>query len=423
MLVVSGEGQQGRVGTLLPEPLVARMVDEHGKPVPGQGVTFHVTSGGGSVFSGAATTDKDGVVRERWTLGLRSTEAQVVEARTVSAAGEPLVLGTFQATALPGEPRLLVPADESFAGAAGETARVRVRVVDEHRNPVPGQEVRWTAPPDGARPRAETSVTDAGGDAWMDWELPGTVGSYSRGQAHWGTQSVFVSIDVRAGAPARIEALVADCVGGAPGMPVVVPPNLRVTDAHGNRVRDAEVTLTIVEGGGRLALPGSPTQGTVRTYDDGTLRNPYGRHPIHNYWLLGPAPGRNVLSASLANGAEVRFPVEARDPFVAVSRPVDGSTATPDTWSGQERLWVSAYVCFGSGGAGATVTVRSGEREAALAVEPQTNTPGLYYSGCERAGWLDVTDLPSPLTLTVTATAGGAGGASASDTATVTVAR
>src|SRR6266540_2353764 len=72
MSVVSGDGQQGTPGAELPDPLVVRVEDARGRPVPGQIVNFRVVSGGGSVFAGAAISNRNGLAQERWTFGVNA---------------------------------------------------------------------------------------------------------------------------------------------------------------------------------------------------------------------------------------------------------------------------------------------------------------------------------------------------------------
>ena len=52
MAIVSGNGQAGPAGAELPEPVIVRVLDNQGQPLPGQIVNFHVTEGEGSVFAG-----------------------------------------------------------------------------------------------------------------------------------------------------------------------------------------------------------------------------------------------------------------------------------------------------------------------------------------------------------------------------------
>jgi len=98
LVVVSGDAQMGVAFQELPAPVVVRLLEAgKDKVVPGQTLNFRVTQGGGSVFAGAATTDKDGLAADYWTLG--APGPQVLEVRAVTASGQKLVLGTFTATA------------------------------------------------------------------------------------------------------------------------------------------------------------------------------------------------------------------------------------------------------------------------------------------------------------------------------------
>ena len=95
--VVSGNNQRGPAGTELPNPLVALVEDARGHAVRGQIVNFVVVSGGGSVFAGAAISGGDGIVQERWTLGVSGP--QRVEARAIdNATGAKLTFAIFDAT-------------------------------------------------------------------------------------------------------------------------------------------------------------------------------------------------------------------------------------------------------------------------------------------------------------------------------------
>ena len=97
--VVSGDGQTGSPGELLADPLVVKVEDSRGHGVRGQIVNFRVVEGGGTVFAGAAITNKDGIAQERWTLG--PSGAQTVEARAVDTeTGEALTFAVFTATLL-----------------------------------------------------------------------------------------------------------------------------------------------------------------------------------------------------------------------------------------------------------------------------------------------------------------------------------
>ena len=66
---VSGEGQVGRVGGRLPQPLVVAVRDSQGQPVPGILVTFRVLEGTGVVSPATIVTGADGQASTILTLG------------------------------------------------------------------------------------------------------------------------------------------------------------------------------------------------------------------------------------------------------------------------------------------------------------------------------------------------------------------
>ena len=67
-----GDGQTGLVGEALPISPAVRITDRNGDPVAHVGITFSVSTGGGSVSGANATTDADGrAAVGHWTLGTR----------------------------------------------------------------------------------------------------------------------------------------------------------------------------------------------------------------------------------------------------------------------------------------------------------------------------------------------------------------
>jgi hypothetical protein len=104
-VIVSGNAQTGAAGEKLPNPLVLRVVDANGNPVPGTIVNFRVVRGrNGEVFAGAAITDAQGLAADRWTLGTLSGDSQKVEVRSVTSTGQEQVHAVFVANAVPGAP-------------------------------------------------------------------------------------------------------------------------------------------------------------------------------------------------------------------------------------------------------------------------------------------------------------------------------
>ena len=123
VVILSGDGQVGAPGTELPAPLVAVVQDGRGRPVRDQLVNFRVLTGGGSVFAGAALSDRHGMVREWWTLG-PEPGPNTLEARAVHpTTGEKLVFATFTATAQ-GEPTPADPLAGTWTGTRGDGVAV-----------------------------------------------------------------------------------------------------------------------------------------------------------------------------------------------------------------------------------------------------------------------------------------------------------
>jgi hypothetical protein len=60
LLIVSGDEQTAPVNTRLPEPLVVRVVDDTGDPIPGVHIAWEVAIGSGTVSSARTVTDRDG---------------------------------------------------------------------------------------------------------------------------------------------------------------------------------------------------------------------------------------------------------------------------------------------------------------------------------------------------------------------------
>lgn len=83
----SGDLQAALAGQALPEPL--RVVVRNGAaPVAGKAVTWQITSGGGQVTPGSATTDADGVATA--TVTLPEAGAQITIAASADAANSPV---------------------------------------------------------------------------------------------------------------------------------------------------------------------------------------------------------------------------------------------------------------------------------------------------------------------------------------------
>ncbi len=148
-----GNGQTGPAGQLLADPLVVRLRDAIGNPLPGRRVLFHVTRGGGRIAAGGeegaqltVPTDEQGLARVNFTLGSRAGAGNHEVA--VTAAGFPGEV-VFWASAQLGEAHRIVRlvGDHHQIGAMKGAVSSRfpkpllTQVFDGEGNPVPGVEV------------------------------------------------------------------------------------------------------------------------------------------------------------------------------------------------------------------------------------------------------------------------------------------
>ena len=190
VVISDGDNQTGTVTTELASPLVAKVLDRDGNPIKNTVVNFVVTQGDGAVFAPAVTSDLDGFVRQRWTLG--TAGPQTVEVRAIDAQGNAVVFATFHATATappPPPPPLPLPPGppatlEAYSGN-NQTAEqlhqlsdpLRVLVRDSNGTPVPGVEVTFGPQQGTVSPPA--AITDVAGIASTTATIAGRTVNFS----------------------------------------------------------------------------------------------------------------------------------------------------------------------------------------------------------------------------------------------------
>lgn len=176
--IIDGNSQSAAVATELPNALVALIKNSEGQPIAGQTVNFVVTSGGGTVFAPAATSDSSGYVRQRWTLGTVAG-VQKVEVRAVDSNGNAVVFETFLATAVASTPQTLRISSGNNQSAQQLTSLpspVTVLIKDSYGNPVAGVTVVFSANNSG-NVTPTSSNTNASGEASATWTLGQQIGS------------------------------------------------------------------------------------------------------------------------------------------------------------------------------------------------------------------------------------------------------
>jgi adhesin/invasin len=257
---VSGNNQVGAAGVPLPNPLVVKVADQYGNPVPGTLVYFAVISGGGSLSAGSVPTDNDGRAQVVWTLGSDVGSNNIVDA---SVGILPIV--AFTATASVGAPALLAAlSGDNQTAMAGNTLPkpLVVRLTDQGGRPVPGITVSFAVTAGGGSLSTASAVTNTNGQAQVFWTL-GSVEGNNAAQASSGslTPVTFLAVGLP---PAAAQGTVTIAgTQGAPGGTAHIPVTLTLNSgltansvAFGIRVSPNGTALAVTGALGFIKDPG-----------------------------------------------------------------------------------------------------------------------------------------------------------------------
>jgi len=282
---VGGGALSGPVGTALPARVSFRSVDAFGNPVAGERLRFSALDGGGAEPL-EAVTDAAGEAGTSWTLG----PTQGVQRLSVALDGAREVAELVTAAARPGRPGRLAPVpDRSPPPSAGAEAVLRVRVADDHDNPVPGVEVAWTLVEGKGAIAARAGTTNAAGIAEALLSTDVKAGSCVVAATAAGVpQPLRLTVATVAGPAARLVVVRGDHQRAPAGGRLRVKPAVRVEDRHGNAVAGVPVRFEVTAGEGAVehAAPLTDASGVASC---GT-------------WTLGAA-GPNTLRAAAGDAA------------------------------------------------------------------------------------------------------------------------
>ena len=121
MVRVSPERYRGIAGEAASEPLIVRVLDDRGRPLPGVPVSFAVRSGEGRVGR-APVTDEDGTVQATWVLGAEGEQEVVATVAGIPGdtivfrgTGEPAPLAVRRAVAAGGTHTCLLAGNGAVA--------------------------------------------------------------------------------------------------------------------------------------------------------------------------------------------------------------------------------------------------------------------------------------------------------------------
>ncbi|MDZ4864164.1 MAG: kelch repeat-containing protein [Gemmatimonadota bacterium] len=329
IVAVAGDGQTADAGAAVAVPPSVRLTDQFGNLVPNQIVTFAVGSGGGSVTGGSATTNAQGIATVgSWILGPLAG-VNTLTAIVAALPGNPV---SFSATATTAVVPLLglatAPSTTGQSGVALATQPV-IQLQDAQSNPINQAGVQITVSLNGvgATLGGTTTVsTDANGRAvFTNLVITGTVGSYSLSFSGAGLTTITSgSISLTPGAPAALILSAGDGQSAVTGTAVPIAPAVLVVDQSGNAVAGVSVTFTVNLGGG------SVTGATVVSGSNGIA--------TVGSWVLGSAPGSNILVAS-----------SAATPTSSVTFTATGTAPPGNFWNGGLALMKTArrYTSYG----------------------------------------------------------------------------
>ena len=255
---LAGGGQSGFPGAELPDPLVVRVDDSEGRPIPGVRVAFQPADrdAGGQTTPDTALTDADGEAVSHWVLGDREGR-QTVEAEVVGQ-GLDVVSFTATATADGPEPGPEPSAERSTIAASpagievgvGESI-ITVIVRDEDGSTLAGAVVALSATGDGNVLVQPSGPTGADGVAKgsLRSDVPGTkvVAAVVNGSVAL-VEAAEVTVTVPQTLPARLVFRVqpSDTEEDEPISPAV---EVAVVDADGNAmpVAGIEIQMALID--------------------------------------------------------------------------------------------------------------------------------------------------------------------------------
>ncbi|MBN1542045.1 hypothetical protein JW992_07835, partial [candidate division KSB1 bacterium] len=304
--IAGGNGQHGKCGDLLTEPLSVKVSDRYGQTVRGAAVEFRA-SNGEIVPNQPVLSDSSGLVHVSYRLPAQVGFFMV----TAELSGRPESAVTFQLFAEEQKVlhlSLLSGADQVAAPGEELPEPVRVGLVDDQNQGKPGRTLVFKVVEGGgtiANLDFLRIVTDSKGIAEVNWRLGPRPGEqllqiYQESAPENALEVAAVARRV----PAFFEWYWPSRVIGIAGKPANDSLIIIVRDASGYRVADVPVQFSIVEGGGRV----NDLESVV------LMSNTVGE--VRCEWLLGPVAGEKsqlvqisadgVRNSPLRIGADVQ---------------------------------------------------------------------------------------------------------------------
>ncbi len=266
-----GNNQSATAGSAVAVDPSVILRDVSNNPVPNVGVTFAVTSGGGSVTpTTAVQTNASGIAAvTSWTLGIvAGTNTLGATATPGGISGNPV---SFTATGIAGSAGKLAIAVQPPASAQSGinlTTSPVVQLQDVNGNPVNTSGIAITAGiasgPAGTLGGTTTEATVNGLATFDNLRITGPVGSYTiafSGTNLTGTPPSS-AISLSAGTATKLAILTQPPATAQSGVAFTRDPQVQVQDGAGNPVGCGLCSVTVSISGGGSTLGGTATRAT-----------------------------------------------------------------------------------------------------------------------------------------------------------------
>ena len=292
LVLIDGNNQNGAAGQQLTNPIVVKVTDRRGQPVPRQKVAFTVVTEapGAAVTPDTAETGANGMAEARWTLGTVSGGQRVVarvvglDALEVSFDAAVGSGGAVSIQAVNGD-------NQTAPVGTGLNDSLVVRVLDAFGNPVAGVNVEWDADHGSVDPGSVTTGSDGRAASYrILGSSTGTQTATASSSGLDGSPVTFTSHAV-AGSADDLVRVSGDNQSARPGAELPDPLVVRLVDGNGNGVPDRSVSWVVGAGGGHVASSNSNTDG---------------QGEASTRWTLGSS-GTNTLNAVVSGVGVVSF--------------------------------------------------------------------------------------------------------------------
>jgi adhesin/invasin len=398
--IVAGDNQTAQVGTVVGQPIVARLRDATAADVPGVEILFDITSGGGrfagSLLQLTVVTDAQGrAVVPDWSLG------PLVGTNTIRArmnANDPVfnpggryygkyfpgqtsndtLSRTVTAQGTAGPPNKMSAAASPTQGPVNQpvSPKPAVKVTDAFDNPLAGIAVAFVAV-DGSV-TGGSQVTDAAGVATVGGWTLGTTATSQRlvatasGSGISGNPIDFVVQAVPASA-GKVTPVTAISMAAQPGATITPEPAVKVVDQFDNPVAGADVTFAVGSTGGTVA-------GAAQT------TNSLGVATVGG-WIVGSGQGvaytltATVGGSGITNNPVVFTATTASNLTLAISAGDNQSAAVNRTVAVAPQVRVTD--AHGKGVAGVVITWTVVQGSGSFLATHQPTTDGQGYAAVD----------------------------------------